>query len=311
MNLGRAQQGEPLRLGMRNLYIVPSRFGFLWLGGLLLLQVVAIQLQSNGPLLLSFLMLGLFLLTLHLTHFNLQGLELRCGEPLPAFVGQAAAYPLEIRCPERCEGLRLRLGNEAPDAARSLPAGTHRLNVAWTPTRRGRQRPGRLRLFTSAPLGLFVCWSRWDPPRPQLILPAPHRGPVGRRDAAESPEAAPGGGFSREGGDSWQDLRPHRPEDGPGRLAWKLLAQGRGAHTKRFGDPLAQAPLLTAAAGIPMERALEHLCAAILRLHADGEAYGLALGDAVVPPGRGRPQRDRCLEMLALSPAAIGEGGPP
>jgi uncharacterized protein (DUF58 family) len=311
MNLGRAQQGEPLKLGMRNLYILPTRFGFLWLGGLLLLQVVAIQLQSNGALLLSFLMLGLFLLTLHLTHFNLQGVELRCGEPMPAFVGQPAAYPIEIRCLERCEGLRLRLGNEAPGAALSLPAGNHRLNVAWTPTRRGRHRPGRLRLFTNAPLGLFLCWSRWDAPRPQLILPAPQPGPVGRRQAATSPEAAPNGGPSREGGGSWRDLRPHRPEDGPGRLAWKLLAQGRGAHAKRFGEPIAQAPLLTAAAGVPAERALEHLCEAILRLHAAGESYGLALGDTVVPAGRGRPQRDRCLEVLALSPAAIGAASPP
>jgi uncharacterized protein (DUF58 family) len=308
MNLGRPQQGEPLKLGMRNLYIVPSRFGLLWLGGMLLLQVVAIQLQSNGPLLLSFLMLGLFLLTLHLTHFNLQGVELRCGDPAPAFAGQPAAYPLEIRIPERCEGLRLRLGNAEPDAPRSLQAGLHRLNVSWTPGQRGRQRPGRLRLFTTAPLGLFLCWSRWDPPRPQLVLPAPQRGPVGRAEAPADPEAAGGGGPSRrEGADTWQDLRPHRPEDGAGRLAWKLLARGRGAHAKRFSDPRTESTLLTAAAGVPLEQALEHLCEAILRLHGEGASYGLVLGNRVIPPGRGRSQRDRCLELLALTPAASGE----
>ena len=74
MNFGTTQQGEPLKLGMRNLYIVPTRFGLLWLAGIGLLQVVAIQLESNGPLLLSFLMLGLFLLTLHpvsYTHLTL------------------------------------------------------------------------------------------------------------------------------------------------------------------------------------------------------------------------------------------------
>jgi hypothetical protein len=80
MNLGRPLNGPRVQLGLRNLYIVPTRFGWFWLGGTLLLQLVGIQLQRNGPLLLSFLMLGLFLLTLNLTHFNLQGLELaqRC-----------------------------------------------------------------------------------------------------------------------------------------------------------------------------------------------------------------------------------------
>ena len=52
------QQGEVLKLGLRNLYIVPTGFGLLWLGGALLLQLVGIQTQSNGPLLLSFVMLA-------------------------------------------------------------------------------------------------------------------------------------------------------------------------------------------------------------------------------------------------------------
>ena len=98
MDFVRPQQGERLRLGLRNLYIVPTRFGWFWLAGLLLLQLVGIQLQSNGPLLLSFLMLGLFLLALHLTHFNLQGLELSVGEPQPGFAGTPLAYPLRLRC---------------------------------------------------------------------------------------------------------------------------------------------------------------------------------------------------------------------
>jgi uncharacterized protein (DUF58 family) len=291
---------------LRNLYILPSRFGALWLAGMVLLQVVAIQLQSNGPLLLSFLMLGLFLLALHLTHANLQGLELRCAEPSPAFAGEPALYPLLIRCPERCEGLRLRFGTGEADGPRSLGAGWHRLAVAWWPERRGRQRPGRLVLSTSAPLGLFVCWCRWEPPQAQLILPAPLRGPVGHLAVADGLEplaaASPEG---LEGGSLWHDLRPHRPEDGPGRLAWKLLAQGRGAHAKCFGDPQAQAVLLTAAAGIPQELALGHLCEAILRLHAEGASYGLTLGEWRIEAGHGLSHRDRCLEMLALVPGGL------
>ena len=35
--------GQRLRLGLRNLYILPSRFGWQWLAVLLLLQLVGIQ----------------------------------------------------------------------------------------------------------------------------------------------------------------------------------------------------------------------------------------------------------------------------
>ena len=44
----RRQSGVQLRLGLRNLYIVPTRFGLLWLAAAALLQVVAMQLSSNG-----------------------------------------------------------------------------------------------------------------------------------------------------------------------------------------------------------------------------------------------------------------------
>jgi len=303
LDFGPVQQGEVLRLGLRNLYILPTRFGWLWLGGALFLQLVAIQLQSNGTLLLCFLMVALFLLTLHLTHFNLQGLELRCGSPRPGFAGSDLAYPLLARCRGRCDGLRLRLGESRLGPPHALEPGEHRLTVHWTPERRGLQRPGRLRLQTTAPLGLFVCWSRWEPPVPQLVVPARRPGPVRLRAPGPLPEegekgvrAAPA---NREGSEHWQDLRPHRSSDTASRLAWKLLAQGRGRHTKQFVDPEAGGPLLAPDPAVPFEQALEHLSERICRLHGQGSAYGLALADQLIPAAARPAQRDRCLAALA------------
>ena len=62
--LMRRRQGLELRLGPRTLYILPTRFGLLWLATAGLLYLVGLQMRSNGSLLLSFLLLGLMLLTL-------------------------------------------------------------------------------------------------------------------------------------------------------------------------------------------------------------------------------------------------------
>lgn len=299
------REEAPLRLGLRNLYILPTRFGWLWLGGAALLQVVGIQLQRNGPLLLSFLLLGLFLLALHITHLNLQGLVLDCGAPEPGFAGTALPYPILLEVPGRCEGLRLQLGDGPLEPPRSLGAGRHRLALHWSPPGRGRQRPGVLRLQTTAPLGLFVCWSRWRPPAAQLVWPAPVPGPVGRQAPAANRRERRGHADPRAGGvegsEEWRDLRPHRPEDPPGRLAWTLLAQGRGRQVKVFADPGGEALLLTPAPGLAKERALEHLSERIRRLHGQGARYGLALADVTIPPASGAAQRDRCLAALALT----------
>lgn len=298
MELGRVEQGESLRLGRRTLYIFPSRFGGLWLAGVLMQLLLGIQLGSNGPLLLAFLMLALFLLALPLSHRNLEGVELRCGSPRPGFADGGLTYPLLLRCRRSCDGLRLRLGEGPETAPRSLARGEHVLPLEWRAHRRGLHRPGRLRLRSLAPLGLFVCWCRWDPPCPQLVLPARRPGPVRRlaRGKGEGDEGA-----RRDGGDHWRDLRPHRPGDSGSRTAWKLLARGRGRHVKTFSDRSPMAVLLAPDPSVPFEQALEHLCAHICHLEAQRIPYGLVLEGRSLPVGSGRPHRDRCLAALALA----------
>lgn len=301
---GRPLEGAQVRLGPRALYMLPTRFGWLWLATTLLLQLLGIQLQRNGPLLLSFLLLGLFLLSLHLTPFNLLGLELRCGDPPAGFAGGPLAYPLQLRAGHRCEGLQL--GFEAEPAglgsARSLDPGRHALVVPWTPLRRGLQPPGCLRLQTTAPLGLFVCWTRWRPGVAQLVYPARRAGSVQQRpQPTEAASGVPQASIRRDGGEEWHDLRPHRPEDAPSRLAWALVAQGRGSFSKRFASPAEQAPLLAPDPALPHEQALEHLSERIWHLHGQGARYGLVVADQQIPPGHGVAHRDRCLAALALT----------
>jgi uncharacterized protein (DUF58 family) len=299
---GSLQQGEVLRLHLRNLYIVPTRFGGLWLAGAVLLQVVGIQTQRNGPLLLSFLLLALLLLAMHLTHANLQGLELRCGNPGAGFADTPLAYPLVLHSDSSREGIELRLTGGPLSAPQRLKAGANPLLLDWRCQRRGAQRPGPLLIRSTAPLGLFVCWSRWQPPAFQLVVPARRRGPVGLAPIPPSrPQSGRAAAGRGEGIDHWHDLRPQRPEDSQSRLAWKALAQGRGRLTKLFRTEGDQPPTLTLDATVPHEQALEHLSAAVWQRSQAGERFGLLLPDQRIPPDQGKEHRERCLQALALS----------
>jgi uncharacterized protein (DUF58 family) len=299
------QRGERLQLGLRNLYILPTRFGWLWLASTGLLQLVAIQTQRNGPLLLSFLMLGLWLLALPLTHFNLQGLELQALPPAGGFANAPLAYRLLVRGHGSRDAVQLGARLEPPPPPQRLSGGEAVLTVTWHSPRRGLQTPGLLRIQTTAPLGLFRCWSLWAPPLPQPVYPARRPGPVATvpmpPDSKDTQLAAD---THQQGSESWHDLRPHRPEDGLGRLAWTSLAQGRGKQTKVFARDSSPATQLSPAPGVPIERALEHLSAEIWRRSLAGEAFGLDLGATHLAPASGPDHRDRCLLALALAPEA-------
>ncbi|MFM7314551.1 MAG: hypothetical protein ACKO0M_15545 [Cyanobium sp.] len=293
-----------VRLALRNLYILPSRFGWLWLLGCAALYWMGVGGGSSGALLLAYGGLGLFLLAPFLTQFNLQGLELACGEPAGGFAGRPLLYPLQVS--SRTDRLQLRawLRQGTEDWSGTLAAGQSRIAVPWTPERRGLQRPGRLRLESRAPLGLFVCWTLWEPATPQLVYPARRSGPVEHR----SLEAGDGGTSARDreatlGAEEWRELAPHRPEEGLGRVAWKRLARSGIRLSKRFSDPRPHQALLSPAQGVPLETALEHLCDHCCRLAAAGEPFGLALGATVVPASTGERHLQRCLEVLARAEA--------
>tara|TARA_Y100001978_G_scaffold39857_1_gene35440 strand:+ start:21 stop:878 length:858 start_codon:yes stop_codon:yes gene_type:complete len=282
---------DEIRLGLRSLYIVPSRFGLLWLAGAAFLLLVAIQTASNSTLLLGFLMLGVMLLAMFLTHDTLYGLTVRCGQPAPAFAAETITYPLilQTRSPRPPMRLRFRDGSEAADL--QLSAGITTLALPWTPQCRGWQQPPQLQIETIAPLGLFICWTRWLPPQAQLIWPRRRSGPVGERSATQS----------RDGLDEWHDLRDVRDQERPAVVDWTGAARGRPLQAKVFTDPSSQEWMLEPASGLPLDRAVEHLAQRVMQLHQQGVRYGLHLRGKTLAPDQGLRHRNACLEALATA----------
>ena len=297
-----SRNGERLRLSLGNLYILPSGFGGLWLLGTAVLYLLGINSSSNGPLLLAFLCTGLFLLSLFLTQFNLQGLELAIADPAPGFAGELLAYPIQLRSRSECHLLRLGFHGQPLLLQPLVPSGISLAQPLWRPSQRGLQQPGRLKLYSKAPLGLFVCWSYWQPPQPQLIYPAAVPGPVIERWLPlQEQHAASQGAMEADGSDDFRELTPHRPEEGLQRVAWKQLARGRGWLAKRFEAEATSQLQLSADPQLPLDTALEHLCARVLELSQRNEPFGLLLPDGRrLPHGQGRAHTEAALRALAL-----------
>ena len=291
-----------LQLSLRNLYILPTGFGGLWLLATGVLYLLGINTSSNGPLLLAFLCTGLFLLSLFLTQFNLQGLRLETDTPSPGFAGAGVAYPLRLRSRSERHSLRLQFRGQPLLLEPALAAGCNRVEPQWHPEKRGLQRPGRLKLYSKAPMGLFVCWSYWDPPEAQLIYPAPLAGPVlecwiSSREAQQQSALQ-----SRDGGsDDFLELSPHRREEGLQRVAWKQVARGRGWLVKRFETDAERQLELALDPQLPMEQGLSHLCARILELQRQQQGFALRLpGGRRVAYGHGKTHTQAALSALAL-----------
>jgi len=299
-----AYKGPQLRLNLRNLYILPTAFGGLWLIGTTILYLVGIYSNSNGPTLLAFLCSGLFLQSIFLTHFNLQGLELLVEPPQPGFAGSYVKYPMQLRSHFTRHCLRIGFKGAPLQILSVVKKGTTPIQIPWIPTGRGLQKPGRLKLYSKAPLGLFVCWSIWEPSMPQLIYPSPLAGPVLETwDSDQESRSINMRKSQSDSPDTFRELSPHRAEEGLQKIAWKQVARGRGWLAKRFELEASNNLMhLSPDPGVELEMALQHLCARVLELNQRNQPFVLEIpGVEPIPCGRGRIHSEAVLRALALA----------
>lgn len=304
---GQSPAERELRLHRRRIYILPTREGWLFAALLLIMLLGATNYSNSMAFMLTFLLAGLGTNAMWHTHRNLLGLEVIRGEAAPVFSGQEARFPLVLRNPTDRPRAALALQwGDAPPALVDVPARGHARAELVVPTRaRGLLRPGRFRLYSRYPLGLFQAWSWLEFDMAALVYPRPLDAgrPLPRGAAAAGPAQGAG-----SGAEDYSGLRAYRPGDAPRHIAWKALARSDQLLTKDFSGGGRQELWLDweAVEEPDPERRLSVLCHWVLAAEASGLRYGLRLPGTELAPGSGELHRGRCLRRLALFPQRGG-----
>lgn len=313
----RKRQGPDLGrvvLGRRRLYILPTGQGVLYGFTVVVMLMGSLNYSNSMGFMLTFLMAGLGLVSMHATHANLMDLELTAGKAPPVFAGETARFQLQVRNPGRRTRIGITLGAEADQRTITSDITAVGNSVAPVPLqaeKRGWLPLGRLAVETSYPLGLFRAWSWVYLDWRVLVYPAP----ADSSPPLPKPVGGEGGGrLSEEGEDDFSGLRNYQPGDSPRRIAWKASAREQLLLTKRFSGVGEELRWLDweALPGVNDEARLSVLCRWVLTAHAANLAYGLKMPGVLFEPASGDAQKERCLTALALHglPPAGKEAGP-
>lgn len=294
----RGPTSPPLKLGYRQIYILPTTFG--WLLGLLMFAMLvgSLNFNNNLGLLTTFLVAGLALTSMLSAYRNLEGLEIPRIDADPPFAGDDLNLALTLRDADGRERPLLELHHDGRHGRGSLHPYETGPAVLKIPTRaRGHFKPGRIRLYTRYPLGLFEAWSWLWPERSFRVWPRPARRapplPVGR---GEQGQPRPG-----DEGDEYHGLRPWRESDPLHRIAWKASQRHEQLLAREFRQ-LRSTELrlsLANAAGANLEERLSVLTAWVLQAERRGLRWTLDLGRLVLGPDEGELHRIRCLNAMA------------
>ena len=295
------------QLTQRNVYILPTRAGLMFGLTLLVLLLASINYQLNLGYVLTFLLAGSGLVSMHLTHATLRGLTLYLKPIAHVFAHSPAVLTVVLTSPGSARfgiGLKVVGASSATLSWTDVPAlGQAQAHISFVPAMRGRHDVPTLSAETRFPLGLFRAWTVWRPASQLLVYPK------AEQPAAPLPSlrAVPGGSSraSSAGGGEVEGVRAYRRGDPPQLIAWKKAAQAMqagGELVSRDTHTSARQQLWLdwqACALLAPEDRLSRLTAWTLAAQRAGVDHGLRLPGVEIAPAGGPAQLRRCLEALA------------
>lgn len=300
--LARLPRSDTLTLTQRNVYILPTRAGFMLAATLLVLLVASINYQLNLGYLLTFLLAGSAIVSIQVSHGTLRGLSLSLQAPEARFAG--GRTPLRITLNNSRKTPRYGIGLSRPGSGHwvwsDVPAqGSSTLELLLPSGQRGRHPMPTLTAETRFPLGIFRVWTLWRPAAQLLTYPQPETNPpplpAGEpRSTGTAERRAPSGEFD--------GVRPYRRGDPLKVIVWKKAAK-TDELVSRDSQQSQAVELwldLVLTGGGALEQRLSRLCAWVLEAEEAELDYGLRLPSLEVSPSHGEAHKRRCLEALAL-----------
>ncbi len=302
---------DSITLTQRNVYILPTRPGFMLALTLMVLLVASINYQLNLGYLLTFLLAGSAVVGMHVCHGTLRGITMNLIAPPATFAGAGAALGITLTHSKR--SIRRSIGMAVLDVTHEdhwtwtdIPAqGSTTVHVAFKPERRGLHPVPPLTAETRYPLGTFRVWTVWRPASQVLVYPAPelHAPPL----PPGEPRAGGAGAARVRSTGEFEGVRAYQRGDPMKLVVWKQAAKNiaRGSNDLVSRDTQ-QAQryelwLDYAQTGVADKEAkLSRLTAWVLQAEKTGLDFGLRLPGQQLKPSSGEAHKRACLEALAL-----------
>jgi uncharacterized protein (DUF58 family) len=308
---------DTLTLTQRNVYILPTRAGWMLAITLMVLLVASINYQLNLGYLLTFMLAGAAVVGMHVTHGNLRGMTMNLiagradsmpgsGQFTHIFAGSIAQVEVRLSHARKTKrpsiGLALLDDAHAPHWAwADVPAqGSSVVNVAFKAERRGLHRVPNLQAETRYPLGTFRVWTVWRPKSEVLVYPAPepHAPPL----PLGEPRAGGGGAARAQQNGEFDGVRAYRRGDPLKLVVWKKAAKSDELVSRDTEQAQRYELWLdyAACATTEHEAKLSRLTAWVLAADKLGSDFGLRIPGREIKPAHSEAHKRACLEALAL-----------
>lgn len=291
---------DRIELHNRRLYILPTRFGYIFAVMLLLLFLAAVNYQNSMGFVLTFMLTALAIVSLWQTHKNLLGLDVYLQTPKPVFAGESCDLTFEISHRNNLSryAIGIQYANEIPVYLTIKPDSQSKAMIKVPSTRRGQFKPKGLTVFTRYPTGLLHAWGWLKFDVPIVIYPTPMSSSTLQQNMLEQQDGK--ATTHTIEGDDFAGLREHREGESLRHVSWKAYAQGKGLLTKTFQGH-ARPSLWIDWFQIrqdSIESKLSEMTALVLLADRNNQRYGVKLPNITIEKQLGGAHRLACLQAI-------------
>lgn len=286
------------KIDKKRIYILPTPAcaGFILM--LLVLLLLAINYENNLIYALTFLLVGVLLVSMTHTHENLRGVIISARGTESVFAGEKTRYRLHLAAPDQAV-VALNLHYSGGDEFMLTLASDEERTIEITAgsSLRGLHKPGILRLSSAYPMGLFCAWTYVDLNQSTWVYPFPIAGgelPVSALQSETGAKVA-------QGNEEFSGLSDYHPGMSLSRAAWSTLAKGMPLQVKEFVEEQGETRWLAWSfwPELSQEARLSRLCHWILKLDRDNKPFGLDMPDITLEVGTGKMHVKTALQALA------------
>ncbi len=295
------------RLKPGRVYILPTGVGMVF--GIMTFAMLlgSMNYTNNLSFVLTFILVGIGLVSMHQCQRNLVGLELTFAGTEPVHAGQTLRVSIAVTNYSKSARHGIRLYHDGMQTeAQDLHAGESTVFVLPVPTeRRGWVTLERFGVRTLFPFELFRSWAWLHMNIRGLVYPQP------ASDAPEPPPTMVAHGHRQHdarGEEDFAGLRKYQVGDSPRHVAWKAYARSGQLLSKQFAgaDTSSQWFDFDEIASGDAEERLCVLTRWIIDADRSMEDYGLRIPGTEFPPTHGEEHKRQCLEALALFETGTG-----
>lgn len=296
----RNTSGNPQIVDSRNVYILPSGFG--WIYGFLLLSLFsgAINYQMSTVFLMTFILAIIGLVSAWEAHANLKDLTIKLISIKDTEQGKPVQLGLLIQSNHKIRfGIEFRVNKQSVARLEKIPPEGLQFILPIETVSRGYYPLPRIEISSLFPFGIFLVWGYIWFDKYYYVYPQPIDPGFWPQSASASNQKKK----STPGDDEIYDLKQvENPWTQPNLIAWKIAAKGLGWYLKTRDSTEGDYWMfqLSDLPSTNVELQLQYLSYWLHTAEGNHQIYGLKLGKYSIQPGQGEAHLQECLRQLAL-----------